>query len=106
MESYNVTWNNIEVGSISQLQRDMWYLDGKWETSGIPESEKFEVTLKDLDPKIIIKAPEKALKIILSEKDAPENKMHCLAYFLENGTLSIRQLVEKKAIQLFFPDYK
>lgn len=100
---YKVIWNENEIGEISELANDMWYIDGKWSQFHTFLSIAFEEKLKSFDPKILMKNPENGLPVILQNIADPQTKLYCLAIFMDGQTLSLRQIIAEEALNMFFP---
>ena len=103
-EKFTVVWKEVEIGEISDLSSDMWYLDGRWQSNKTETSKEFEVLLSTFDPKSILNDPSKALKTVLVKSGENQRKLYCLAMSLKDDYLSLRQVVAEEALNLFFPN--
>ena len=101
-ESFVVTWNGIEVGEITHLTNDMWYLDGTWNSYKNSASSNLEQELSNFNKSDFLKDPSKVAKVILTNKDDSTNKLYCLAMFLEDKNISLRMVVSPETLKLFF----
>jgi hypothetical protein len=103
---YKVIWNDNEIGEISELSMDMWYIEGKWSPFYTGLSIKFEEKLKASDPKVLIQTPENALRVVLQNIAKPSARLYCLATFFDGKSLSLRQITSEEALNKFFPNRK
>jgi hypothetical protein len=101
---YKVIWNNDEIGEISDLSRDMWYIEGTWTPFHTGLSIKFEEKLKSFDPKLFVQNPEIAPKVVLQNIAVPSARLYCFATFFDGKLLSFRQITAKEALDRFFPN--
>jgi len=101
-DSFIVKWNEAEVGEISNIRNDMWYLDGVWNSYETSSSQSFEKELKEFDTSGFLKDPTKALRVTLTNKNDSANILYCLALLLEDKSISLRQVVAEEALKIFF----
>ena len=103
--TYNVTWKGIPVGEITDLEQDMWNMNGKWHGFEIPECKEFENLLLNFNMATFAKDPDaNAIKVVLFETQHADRKIYCLATSIENNEISLRQLVSEEALNMFFPN--
>ncbi len=103
---YKVIWNENEIGEISELTRDMWYMEGNWKPFHTYLSVEFEEKLKAFDPKLFVQNPEIAPRVVLQNIAAPLARLYCFATFFDGKLLSLRQVTSKEALDMFFPNRK
>jgi hypothetical protein len=103
---YKVICNDNEIGEISELSRDMWYIEGKWTPFHTYLSVEFEEKLKAFDQKLFVQNPEIAPRVVLQNIAAPSTRLYCFATFFDGKLLSLRQVTSKEALDMFFPNRK
>jgi hypothetical protein len=59
---FKILWRKIDIGELTEVSTDMWYLEGKWTPNGTPESKEFINELRCYNPKDILENPRKAEK--------------------------------------------
>src|ERR1044072_766089 len=101
---YKVIWNDNEIGEISDLSRDMWYIDGTWTPFHTYLSIEFEQKLKSSDLKKLMQNPENALRVVLQDISEPSSYLYCLAMGFDGKVLLLRQITSKEALDMFFPN--
>ncbi len=101
---YKVIWNENEIGELSDMQVDMWYLDGKWKTYSRRLSIEFEEKVRSLDINETFHNPVAEFGVILQHQTEPQHKLYCLVMGIEGQTLTLRQLIAEEALDMFFPN--
>ncbi|NIG56547.1 hypothetical protein [Chitinophaga sp. Cy-1792] len=102
---YSVIWNGHAVGSLSNYTQDMWYIWADWKGLDTLESKEFETLLSNFDHNLFAADPvANCIKVILQGIYSPEKKTYCLALKLEDGGISLREVVAKEAMAMFFPE--
>ncbi|GEP92998.1 hypothetical protein [Chitinophaga terrae (ex Kim and Jung 2007)] len=102
-DTYNIVWNGNAVGEIELMSRDMWYLEGKYILSGTEISTEFEKRLRDGDMKAFQQDPEtNSLKVILHNTENADLVLYCLAIYIDDNVINLRQLASSEAIDKFF----
>lgn len=104
--TYKVIWNDNEIGEISDLSRDMWYIDGIWTPFHTYLSIEFEQKLKSSDLKKLMQNPQNALRVVLQNISEPSAYLHCLAMGFDEKVLLLRQITSTEALDVFFPNRK
>lgn len=103
--TFNVNWKGNLVGEITNLTQDMWYMSGDWNRFETAKTEEFEHLLLNFDRELFAKDPvTNSIKVILFETNHPDRKIYCLATYLKNNEISLRQVVADEALNKFFPD--
>ena len=99
-DEYTVHWRGATVGRMSDLQPDMWYIDGCWMPDPIPESEAFEVVAGGFDAKAVMADPTKGTRItIFDSKDPNHSGTDALVCSLLDGRLFIRRVINPEAVE-------
>ncbi|MBS1603167.1 MAG: hypothetical protein JST42_10905 [Bacteroidetes bacterium] len=101
---YKVIRNDYEIGEISDLSQDMWYIEGKWTPFHTYLSIEFEEKLKTFDPEMMVQNPENGLEVVLQNIAIPSEKLYCFATFFDGKILSLRQVTSNEALEKFFPN--
>lgn len=102
---FNVYWEGNLVGEITNISQDMWYMSGNWGRFETAETASFEQLLHNFDMKKFVQDPvANSVRVILFETTRPDKKVFCLAFYLKDKEIELRQVVEEEALNMFFPD--
>lgn len=97
---YKVNWRGDTVGTMTDLQPDMSYVDGIWTPAFTPESGAFEALAGELDAKAVMDDPTKGTRIIIFDSNDPDHSgTDALVCSLTDGRLFIRRVHKPEAIE-------
>ena len=96
-DSYIVTWRSAEIGRLSNLIWDMWYIDGFWKSNGSEAAQNFERLAAKFKSDEIIKTPIKGTIITLKNEDDFTESSNFLVLVLHKDTLGARLVSDEIA---------
>ncbi|NML19796.1 hypothetical protein HHL16_02875 [Pseudoflavitalea sp. G-6-1-2] len=89
LREYSCFWNGKQIGTVSVVERDMWYIGARWLPLSEDAAETFEKMLASNTPQEILEDPGKAMKLELRRLTNPDKRIYCLAFSLADGILNL-----------------
>ncbi|MGB6269227.1 MAG: hypothetical protein WBF67_09480 [Olleya sp.] len=87
MENCDLIWENKIIGAFTNIEMDMWYLDGKLSLNKTDKSKKFKKALLKLDSKGIFLNLNLGLKALLRPNKNSELNIIVISLDEENNFL-------------------
>ena len=99
-DELKVHWRGNDVGKMSDLQPDMWYVDGSWTPTSTPESDAFEALVGEFNVKSVMDDPTKGTRIMIFDSNDPDHSgTDALVCSLSDGRLFIRRVHKPEAVE-------
>lgn len=92
-----ILWNDKEVGKVSNIINDMWYLEADWLSNKSEHSFKFATIASKLKAEEIIKAPFKGMVAQLKYDNSSSNAENVLILSLDKSRIFMRSISDEVA---------
>jgi hypothetical protein len=92
-----IKWKNIEVGTVTNISADMWYLEGDWFSNQSEYTSKFEDITSKLKADEIIKSPFKGIVAHIEFEDSNSGSQNVLVLSMEKSKIFIRLINDEIA---------
>ncbi len=101
MTTYSATllWRNNEVGRLSNITNDMWYLDGDWQSTGSQHAVRFTEIACKLDAKEVMRT-FKGMVALLSYDGSTSDPQKVLVLSLDKSKILMRMILDETAAYL------
>ncbi|OOQ59280.1 hypothetical protein [Mucilaginibacter pedocola] len=93
---FEIWWRGLSIGTFEVITIDMWYRDGIFRPDNSPKALQFETIVNSFKIAEVTKDPTKGTRILLRSN---VTEINALVIALENATLSVRLIMDEKAIK-------
>lgn len=95
--SASISWKGNEVGRVSNVMNDMWYLDADWFSNESENALRFEEIASKLNAEEVIKSPLKGIIALLDYGGSTSDPQKVLVLKLEESKIFMRIVSDELA---------
>ncbi|MFT3705236.1 MAG: hypothetical protein QM802_22910 [Agriterribacter sp.] len=95
-----IIYQGEQVGTVTNIIVDMWYLDADWKSNDSPTAERFANLASRLAAKKVMEDFSKGIVALLKHDDAPSSNQNVLIMSLDSGKIFMRRISEDLARQI------
>lgn len=92
-----ISWKGEEVGTVSNIMNDMWYLDADWKPNHSDVSSRFLNIASKLKGEDVIKEPSKGLIARLQYNETSSNSHYVLILSVDRSKIFMRSISDEIA---------
>ncbi|RZJ99867.1 MAG: hypothetical protein EOO46_21715 [Flavobacterium sp.] len=92
-----ISWKGEEVGTVSNIMNDMWYLDADWKSNQSDSSSRFMNLASKLKGEDVIKEPSKGLVARLQYNESSSSAHYVLILSVDQSKIFMRSISDEIA---------
>jgi hypothetical protein len=97
MDDITISWRDKAIGTITNLEIDIWYCNCQWHPDESPAAAEFRELVSGFNTQEILNTPELGTRIILKDPGTNE-ETNALVISLEDQSLFIRYIYDRIAV--------
>lgn len=98
--SGTIIWKDQEIGTVTDIVMDMWYLDANWQPNLSDAAVDFDKVTSSFNPEDIIRDPAKGLVVSLIYSYEPSKQDYYLVLSTEGSKIFMRLISDETASAL------